>query len=411
MFKKYILLASFLISGVSFSQNNTSSPYSIFGLGIENKTSSAGLNGLGNTGIAVTNPLQINFYNPASLGNVKRKSFLYEFGVNGVFSTIQTDGDTNQTNDVNLSHIALAFPVSNNFGIGAGLLPYTKVGYSINVDQEVQGTSETFTTFTTGSGGLNEFYLSSGVKLGKVVSVGLQLSYLFGSVDELTQLFNDVLFTFTNENHYTGMKLSGGFQYSFPNNKTHIGGTFDFNTFLNGTQNRTAFITTNNGVSQTIENTSDNELDQIELPLSFGIGISTEVYKDFTANFDLRKAFWENTKQTVNEEVYTNQTTYAFGLEYDPSVNNLKYWNKLKYRLGFNYDTGFIKISDQQIDSYFVSAGLGIPINKTGMNNLNISYSYGTEGTVTRSLIQENFHKLTLNLNFVGNWFKERKIF
>ena len=397
----------------STAQNDTSSPYSLFALGIENKTATGGLTGLGNTGIAQTNPLLINTFNPASLGYLNRKSFLYEFGINGSYSTIKNSSESANVTNANLSHIALAFPIRKNWGIGLGLAPFTKVGYDISFTKEVTGSTsgETFTTYTSGLGGLNKLYLSSGVKLGNVISVGLDLSFLFGSIDQLSQLYSDALITTREENNYTALNLGGGFQYTFPNNKTTIGGTFSFPTLFKGNQVKNAFTTYDSGNIDYIQTDEEFEIDDVEFPISFGIGVTSEVYKDFTASLDFRKRLWDYTEQSIDDEQYTNQNIYAFGLEFDPSVNNLKYWNKLKYRFGFNYNTGFLIVSNRQIDSYFISLGAGIPINKTGNNNLNISYSYGSEGTIDNRLIQENFHKLTLNLNFVGNWFKERKIF
>ena len=52
-----VLVAS--INGL-FGQSNTNTPYSLFGLGVENKTSTGGLTGLGNTGIAQSNQFEIN---------------------------------------------------------------------------------------------------------------------------------------------------------------------------------------------------------------------------------------------------------------------------------------------------------------------------------------------------------------
>ncbi len=395
----------------SIAQNDTRSPYSIFALGVENTVATGGLTGLGNTGVAQTSPFQINIFNPASLGYLRKKSFLYEFGVNGTYSTLKSDNESGKTNSANLSHIAIAFPIKENWGIGFGLTPFTKVGYDISFDKEIIGSAESFRTFTSGLGGLNKFYIASGAKLGNVLSVGVDISFLFGSVDELSQLFSEGLVTIRDENNYSAINLGGGFQYTFPNNKTTIGGTFSFPTLAKGSQVRNSFVSFEDGALVTIQTNEEMELDALEFPISFGIGVTSEVYKDFVASLDFRKRLWEETSQSLENEQYRNQNIYGFGLEYKPSVNNLKYWNKLKYRFGFNYNSGFLFISNRQIDSYFFSLGLGIPLNKTRRNNLNISYSIGREGTIDNNLIQENFHKISLNLNFVGNWFKERKIF
>ena len=410
MFKQFLKILLVLTPTLSISQNDTNSPYSIFGFGIENKTANGGYTGLGNTGIADINPFQINNYNPASLGNIRRKSFLFEIGANGSSSIIRNNNEETQISNVNLSHIALAFPIKNNWGIGAGLIPQTKVGYDISSENQVENSDEIVEISTYGTGGLNKFYLSNGIKLGKVVSVGLEFSYFFGSINELTQIDTNVLVNINNERHFTGVNFGGSFQYTFPDKKTSIGSTVSLPTTLKGTQTEYSYkISGSSRIA--IQDEEELSLEDTELPMSFGIGINSEIFKDFTASFDFRKTLWEESAQAIGDEEYKNQSIYGFGVEFDPSVNNLKYWNKLKYRIGFNYNTGFLVLNDEQIDSYFISAGIGLPINTAGTNSLNISYSYGQEGTTTNDLIQENFHRLTLNLSFVGNWFKERKIF
>ena len=68
MFKKIIKIITILIPVILTGQNDTGSPYSIFALGVENKTANGGFTALGNTGIADNNPYQINNYNSATLG-------------------------------------------------------------------------------------------------------------------------------------------------------------------------------------------------------------------------------------------------------------------------------------------------------------------------------------------------------
>ena len=181
-------------------------------------------------------------------------------------------------------------------------------------------------------------------------------------------------------------------------------------TSLSGTQTRSSYKTTSSGTSIAIEEEVENDLDNFELPFSYGVGITSVIDKKITTSLDYRKLLWGETDQKLNNEQYANQSIYAFGVEYVSSNKKYNYWSNVKYRAGLNYNTGFLKISNQQIDSYFVSVGLGLPMKKYSNDNFNISYSYGREGTLENNLIQENFHKITLNLNFVGKWFNKRKI-
>lgn len=405
------LLVLIAIVPSCFAQNDTSTPYSLFGLGVENKTATAGLTGLGNTGIAQNTSGEINLFNPASLGNIELNTFLYEFGLNGLYSTIKTSRVSENTHDFNFSHVVIAFPLKKNLGISIGLLPYTKVGYDIDMVNAVEGSEESYSSRITGSGGLNKFYLSSGMQVLDKLSLGVDLTYLFGSITQETNLYYGTLVNITDVNYYRGLKFKAGLQYNLiktENKDVMLGAVLELPTGLKADQERNSYKVSTGDSQIIMENAVEEELADFESPLSLGFGIRTLLNNRLSTSFDFTKLYWDDTKQTQNTDYYSDQSIYAFGLEYTPVEKFYKYWSRLNYRFGINYNTGYLNISDQKIDSYFVSAGLGIPLS--GKAKLNIAYSYGKEGTVTNNLVQENFHKLTLNLSFIGNWFNKRKI-
>jgi len=412
MFKKIILGVFLLISTILCAQNDTSSPYSLYGLGVENKTSFGGFTAMGNTGVAQITPFQINNFNPANLANIPLNTFLYEVGINGIYATLKTEEISQTTNDFNFSHLTIAFPVVKNWGMSIGLMPFSKVGYNIDVENSIEGSLDTFTTSINGSGGLNNFYWGNGYRLTKNLSLGLELSFLFGTIEEESWVLTTPSVNIIDNNYYNGFKFKTGLHFTLPTIggvKTTIGSSIELPTKLNGTQTRSSFKT-NADYKITVEEETENELDSFELPLSINLGFSSKLNKTLITNFDIKKLWWENTNHHNNTENYANQSIYAMGIEYKPS-KNYGFLNILKYRVGFNYNTGFLNISNQKIDSYNFSVGVGLPISKKKTSTLNISYSYGKEGTVSNNLIQENFHKLTLNLSLIGNWFQKLKIY
>jgi len=193
LFSLVVITSLITCSNNLFSQNNTSSPFSIFGIGLDNKTATGNLSALGNSGIANTSSNQINILNPASLGNIKKNNFLYEFGANFAHATIKNDITSRSTYNGNISHVAIAFPIRHNWGFGLGLLPKTKVGYNITLESPIEGSTDTFLSIINGEGGINQFYLASGFKLGKAFSVGIQTSFLFGSIEQKTQAIEKLL--------------------------------------------------------------------------------------------------------------------------------------------------------------------------------------------------------------------------
>jgi len=412
MLKKFILYAPFLIGSILWAQNDTSSPYSLYGLGIENKTSFGGFTAMGNTGVAQITSFQINNFNPANLSNIPLNSFLYEIGINGTYSSIKNSDMSQNTSDFNFSHLAIAFPVIKNWGMSFGLIPYSKVGYNIDVETPLEGSIDTFNTSIIGSGGLNKLYWGNGLKIHEKISLGVELSFLFGTIDEENWILTDPIVNILDHNYYNGLKFKTGIHYALPSFagiKTILGATFEIPTKLKGTQTRSAYKTIG-GYQINIEENTENNLNDFELPLAINFGISSKISKNIVSNIDFKKLWWENTNQYESSGTYTNQSVYAFGLEYKPS-KGYGFSSLMKYRLGLNYNTGFLNIRNQKIDTYSISIGLGIPISKQNASSLNISYSIGKEGTLSNNLIKENFHKLTLNLSFMGNWFQKKKIF
>lgn len=408
---KIPLLLFLAIMPSCFAQNDTSTPYSLFGLGVENKTATGGLTGLGNTGIAQRKANEINIYNPASLGGVQPKTFLYEFGFNGTYSTIKTSNVSESTTNSNISHVVMAFPIKKNIGMSVGLLPYTKVGYEVDIENFIGGSDDIYLESIIGSGGLSKVYWATGINLNEKLALGVDLSYLFGTVNQETQLVQNFLVSVSDANYYNGFKFKAGLQYELlklKNKEVTLGAVVELPTNLSGSQERFSYRMTTSGTRIVLDDDEENDLDDFELPLMFGLGVTSKLNQSLTASFDFKKMYWDNTTQTNNNESYTNQTIYALGAEYTP-FERYTYWGKVKYRLGFNYNTGFLNISNQKIDSYFASFGLGLPLSNSA--KLNVAYSYGREGTVSNGLIEENFHKITINLSFIGNWFNKSKYY
>ena len=87
--KTTIFIILLIIQGsIAYGQNNTSSPYSGFGIG-ELEMSAGGQNsGMGQTGIALRSNLFMNMANPASLTAIDRQSFLFDMGVNMKYTNL-----------------------------------------------------------------------------------------------------------------------------------------------------------------------------------------------------------------------------------------------------------------------------------------------------------------------------------
>lgn len=393
------------------AQSDFSSPYSIYGIGQENLNFFGGLTAMGNTGIAYKSQYTINQTNPASLTSIPENSFLYEVGFNNTLSNKRDKYTSQQDYDFNFTHLAMAFPVNNYWRMSLGVVPYSKVSYQIDIVQPIEGGTGNYLTNVIGSGGINKIFWGHGFKLKNNFSVGVEIDGLFGSISQEQWILLGTNSAYLNDkNVYFSLGLNAGIQYSLNSlmgAKTTLGATVSLPTTL-----RAAEASIGAKANAIISTEFNQNADDFDLPLKFGVGISSQINKNLLLNVDYRKNYWNNINQSNNASSYRDQSIYGIGIEFKPSSELTSYWNKVKYRAGANYDSGYLNISNQKIDTYGFSLGLGFPTSKNRFSStINLNYSYGKEGTTNRGLIQDNFHKLSINFSFLGSWFQKPKIF
>ena len=133
MKNKIAFLALFLfITTVSFSQSISSSPYSLYGLGSLYDSDFGPIPGIGSSGIALPSNRFINNLNPASLGFMDQNHFLFDIGGKAILSSYENNSKKEDRNNVQFSHIALAFPVSKKSAFSLALKPYSSSTFKIS---------------------------------------------------------------------------------------------------------------------------------------------------------------------------------------------------------------------------------------------------------------------------------------
>lgn len=403
----FILLVSFN----SFSQmnNSTFSPYSLFGIGKFNDVNTGVTNSLGKSGVALGTVYEINGLNPASLSHMNRNSFFFDIGVKTEYNVYGDSNDSDAKPTLfNFSNISLAFPVGKKSAMSLSLLPFTEVGYLFQgIVSDIEGTNVNAISTITGSGGLNSFNINYGRIINKKLSLGLSAKYFFGSIKqtELVQLQTDLL-SLRDIYYYRGYKFEVGLQYKI-SDKLNSGFTANLPSYLNGFKDRK--VSRIEGFNSTlIDSNSDIKLENYQTPFDFTIGIKYD-YKNYSFFSDYKRTFWSSTGLVDNIGKYTDSNIIGFGLEYFRKSDNIsKRISKCRYRLGFNYDDGNLRVNDTKIANSTLTTGIGIPFGKNYNTFMNISYSYGTKGLISNTLIRENYHTLTVNLSFEDKWFVKR---
>ncbi|MFI2742176.1 OmpP1/FadL family transporter [Zhouia sp. PK063] len=392
------------------SESLTSSPYSVYGLGVSNQSNIGRTNGMGRAGIALTSERDLNNLNPASYATIGTNSFFYDVGLKADYNNFSNSWSKEHKTNFNFSNLAFGFSIKDKFGIGVALIPFTDVGYQIKGNvKNVEGSTESFTSTISGVGGLNELKINSGLGIGDKLRLGLSASALFGSINENeTVVLTTSVLEVDKTSNYKGLRLGGGLQFDVTKGFS-LGATVQLPTTLYGNATRDVIRTTSSS-STAIETDNKLDIDNFKLPLELGAGISAKLFDGFTLAADYKKNYWNKLDQKDEVASYKDQDIYNIGFEFLKDPMSYHYINRVRFRGGFTYDNGYLSLDNTSISNYEITAGLGIPINPRTSSVINISYSYGQRGEISTTLVKENYHLITLNLSLEDIWFLKPKI-
>ncbi|MFV5700601.1 aromatic hydrocarbon degradation protein [Flavobacterium sp. XS2P12] len=396
------------ITTVSFSQSISSSPYSLYGLGSLYNSDFGSIPSIGSSGIALPSNRFINNLNPASLGFMYQNHFLFDVGGKSILTSYKNNSKKENRNNVQFSHIAFAFPVTQKSAFSVALKPYSSSTFKIsNLSLPIQDSQENYTLNATGTGGLNDFDISYGYRIGKKLALGISTSFLFGNTtDERDYTISNSVTSIYKKTNYNGVRASLGGQFKVDSTFT-LGMNLKSPTRINATKVQSVASANNSGFT-TIESELESDTDDYYMPLEIGLGLSKVFKNNLNLRLDYGKGLWNNTNQSDLYGNFVSQDKFALGFSYSKSKNIRNYSDRIQYSTGLNYDTGYLEVDNKRINSMSFSLGVSLPIENT-FSALNITYSYGQKGRISDGLIKENYHKLSLNLCLDGIWFVKRK--
>ncbi|TAE82757.1 MAG: hypothetical protein EAY81_08965 [Bacteroidetes bacterium] len=402
------------------AQNLTKSPYSFIGLGDLHFTGSAWMHGMGQVNQAISGTTIINNQNPASYSKLLLTT--WDFAGTGALGTISSDKGVSNVNTGSLAYFALGLPLSTklNWGFSLGLMPYSNVGYNIN--RTVVTSTFTGTETTSGTGGTSRFYLGSGIKITKRLSVGVNGSYIFGKIERNALLNIPRSFNMYNlaESGSTyigdflvdiGVQYSDTFSYKKHKYSWGIGATLtpqanlattsDFSTRTLGVG-----ITDPNNVGKDSIKYKNDERGEVRLPSLMQTGVYFGEEDKWRVAADVQYQNWRNFSSFNQVDSLTSNTTLKLGASIIPNIDDEKhYLSRIEYRVGFRYDNGNILFNDNRIKVYAISAGLGLPLGKS-RSKLNLSAEYIVRGTTQYNLIREEYFRFTVGVLICDRWFQ-----
>lgn len=420
--RKSILLVVIvlIICGLSgFSQNNNStSPFSRYGLGDLHHYGYGRTAAMGGASIGSRHSLQINSANPASYNALDSLSFVFDFGVDGTFSDYKSDNGKLKASDVNFRYFSLNWPVTSWLGAGMGVQPFSDMGYEVGFVEEVDSESNVYHSYN-GDGTTSKAFFGASAKLFKGLSVGANLNYLFGRLNQNTNVaFDNSDLFYISKTEGTRLRdftLTYGLQYDLELKKDQfltLGITFEPQskvTALHRLFNYKAIALSTSTLTDTIEFVPETK-DIIKLPSTFGVGLSYSKLNKLEINADYYYAGWSKaTFFGKTDPLITDQSRVSAGLEYIPEAFSIRsYLKRVKYRIGIHQESSYLKLNNHQIKEFGISFGAGIPFPKS-KSTANFAVEFGKKGTTKDNLVRNNYAKLSLYLNLYDYWFVQRK--
>lgn len=428
-----IFLMAVIAQGAS-AQSGTKSPYSQFGLGLQTDQSSSFNRGMDGLGIGFHERNQVNSLNPAAYSAIDSLSFIFDAGISGQLSNYTERNKKLNAKTANVEYIVAGFRLARHLGLSFGLLPYTNVGYSYTVSQQLDDANKTTATNTyEGHGGLRQVYLGLAWEIFRGLSIGVNGSYLFGDYTKtMLSAYSDGYANVLTQKYTADVrnyKLDFGVQYTANLSKKDaltLGMVYGLGHRIGGNPKKELIATNSQtGVADTAtyQGSDGNKL-YLEIPHSFGVGLMYNHNSVFKLGFDYRLQQWGRVSSPITQVGKDNLTTYTMqtgaykdrhkmtvGIELCPETSSRNLAKSMRYRIGASYATPYYYINGQDGPKEIsASIGVGIPV-VNGYNNrsiLNVSFQWAQQAA--NNYIKDNTYRINIGFTFNERWFAKWKV-
>ena len=422
-YRKFVAVVAALLSFmIAPAQNDISSPYSMYGVGLYSNVTSGAYDAMGKVGYAMQNPYLINFKNPASYVAFDSLSFIGDVAFSIYSSTLSTSEITQKSTFARPGYFSIGLPVTKHWRTSAGVMPFSNLGYNISDSKTIENVGDVSYLYS-GSGGLLQVYWGNAFKICKGLSIGLNAAYLFGnlSYSKSASIDGDNFFNAMSNRtlDLDGIYLSAGIQYFVTVKDKHtlgFGFVYENSAYIWARQTDFAYTYTTSSSSPSDTARYEKSRGNLQLPQTIGGGFCYQ-YKDklwVTADVS-----WQNWKRfhlstEAMRENFNDAMNYSVGVQFVPDATSSNYAKKIRLRIGARYSTGYINATTDQttaISDFSVSAGVGLPLKLfTSNSSIGIMFEYGIMGTHQHNLIKENYFRFSLHFTLQERWYQRVKL-
>jgi hypothetical protein len=410
----------FLISFGMQAQTIQNSPLSYIGMG-ELYTPEAATNSMmGGIGVSNSNGIYTNVLNPALLA--RNHYTVFEVGIHGESKALQNYRQKQQVYGGNYQSLNLTLPANLRWTMAFSIRPHSAVEYTtrsyrrlnvLGLDSLIYGYE--------GRGGITKLSFSNGVRIGKEFYIGLESSFLFGTVNRnvSTQNMSDGQYykiQLENLNRYSDFTFKGGVAYrkDLKNDLfLNLGATMDLSSSVSATQLRRFAILDLSGInvinSDTLEKTTTIRQN---LPVTQAYGLSIEKVAKWMVGIDYSQTDWTAVDNNLGRSgKLPKSSKISIGGEYTPDFTSVSnYIKRMTYRIGYSYTTtpyDYSANGKYAVDQN-LSAGVSVPLRN--LSYVNIAYQVGRRGLLADNGLEEQYHRITIGLTLSDLWFVKQRI-
>jgi len=408
----YIILGMVLLLPFAFhhsplsAQNLTSSPYSRYAYGDLNENVPTAYRSMGGVGFGMRNNKAINPSQPASYTSCDSLTFMMDVAASVNWSRYQdATGQRNKANG-SLEYVTIQIPLWKRWiAMSVGLLPYSSVGYAINLEGETDGGDYQYNQTYEGSGNISEVYGGLSFNVLNWFAAGLNVYYMWGDLNRMRTL----VFTQSGLNptvqdeilSVNSVRLRYGAQlfHTWGKHSFTAGAIFESRMKLNSDY---VLIET-----QTLDSL-DIYQDGWQLPMVWGVGASYTWDNRLTLAFDYERQCMASMLYNGLPGHYNglqDRNRFAFGMEYRHNPLGRRYVDQVRWRLGASMQDEYLTtIGAKRITA---AIGVGLPLSTAGtMVNTTVEYSHRGK----TSGLEEHALRLTIGVSISENWFFKRKL-
>lgn len=421
MIKKLVIALLCFASYAVNAQNTTISPYSYFGIGDLSNISTVDNQMMGRLQM-YTDSIHINLNNPAAYGKLRLTTYTAALSHRKI--RLETFTAEQKSSLTNLEYLSIGFPLSDRWGAGFGLMPYSSVGYNL-LDETINGNGATVLNEYSGQGGLNKVYFSTGYRLIGDLYLGATLNFNFGNfTNQRIQSVENVQFGTLDrrESRVNGFDFNYGATYTPKLTDKHT-------LFTSVTVNTQANLVSENLQRiGSFSRASGDEIEVVEVDLAASGRDRTEIKVPTTTTLGLgygedKKWFlgaeyafqamsdFTNEFISVEDVVYDDASSIGVGAFFIPDYTSFtNYLKVITYRAGLRLDKTGMVVRGSEINNFGITFGLGLPLGGQGFSNINLGFELGRRGTTVANLVEENYFKVNVGLSLNDRWFLKRRI-